>query len=323
MKTIFLSVITAILLAFSGCKEREKYLRIVEDDLVIAAEELTVEINVEASAEWMVDVSALDLLPWIREFGYAANGKTFTIAIAEANATLEARSVVLRVDSGDGLSRSITLTQLAMDASIGVTPAALEPFDGHGELEQTLIVDAYPEEWTVDEDVDWLTVTRGEGDLYNTLTLIASRSPQLEERSGEIVVRHIAEAFESLADTIIVTQNGVNLRLYDDPESDLTIDALALEVTLPSEGIDKELKVYAIADWTVRVEQPEAGRVTLGVSGGVMDDLDGVALPIVVPENTVEETYEFTLIFDCGGERYEYRCTQAAFEPDDPEGDDN
>ncbi len=320
MKTIFLSLITAILLAFLGCKEPEKYLRIVEDDLVIAAEELTVEINVESSAEWMVDVSVL-ALPWINGFEYEPNGKTFTIEITEANATLEARSVVLRVDSSDALSRSITLTQLAMDASIGVTPAALEPFDGNGAPEQTLTVDAYPAEWKVDEEVDWLTVTRGEDNLYNTITLTAARSQQFEERNGEVVVHHIAEAFETLADTLAVTQRGVTLFLYRAETS--PIDPETLEIGLSAEGGVITLPVLAIDDWTVRVDQPEEGRATLGMTGGEANEDDGIELPLTVPENTAPETYEFTLVFECGGERYTYKCVQKAAVSDEPGDPDN
>ncbi len=310
MKTILLSIIIAVLLSVSGCKEPEKYLRIVEKEVVIAAEEIEATITVEASASWMVDVSGLP--EWIDEFEYDEAGGTFTVKLpSEGNATLESRSTVIRVDSGDGLTASVHLTQLAMDAVIVLTPAALEPFDGNGAPEQTLTVEAYPAEWTFTEDMDWLTVARGEGDLYNTLVLTAARSQQFEERSGEIVVRHIAEAFETLADTLAVTQRGVNLFLVSDPES-IPIDPETLEIGLPAEGIEINLTVLAVADWTVSVDQPEEGRATLEITGGEMNDTDGIELPLTVPENTAGERYEFTLVFECGGEQYTYKCVQAA-----------
>ncbi len=312
----------AAAVALAGCSQDEKFLRADNVSLEISAEDTAEQmVTIEASSPWLVD--AVGGADWLNDAGtkwlsvkYDDNiPNLLWVKATETNDNLEDRRAVIRVASGDGLALDISFTQRAMIVRFNVSPSILEPFDAYGSRAQTITVDTGLPWEAFQLDGDWLTTTIDTEEDKNagTLTVEAKDTRSLTERRDTIVLRPVREAYWSYSDSIAVVQAGSDLVVHSN-----VIDEETVEVEIPAEGGEVELRVQSRAEWSVSTEVPPE-RVALSPTEGGIDTGEGAQVVMTVTENTEEEEYRFTLTFVSAGKKYEYRCVQAGVAPEQEE----
>lgn len=289
----------ALLFIAAGCDNKDKYLRIAPPEITVDAKTLSASATIEASSVWMPSGNS----DWLNAYKDADDPTQLRISIAETNESLSPRETEIRITTGDAQEAVIKVFQQALDASIEVTPSELQEFDGQGTRVQTLTVTLK----NIDIDdlgftntTDWLSVTQGEGNESNILTVKAAHSDELKPRSDEIIIGSAKEGFESLNKTISVTQKGVNLVLLYDM-------AMELEVEVDSETTEVEYTIAASHDWTVSVNNGGTPGETSGSA-----QTDGEEFIVTIPKNTGTAAVSYSATFQCGGEEYIYTIIQSA-----------
>ncbi len=305
---IAIMVIT-IAIAVAGCNNNDRILRVEPASIVVPAEEVTemIEVFIETSAAWMAYMSDETWLSF--EFDEDRSDMVW-VRVLSTNESLETLTARLTIIAGNGQSVVVPITRSAMNVTLDVTPAALEPFSGNGLATQTLTVET-DKTWEVfsADGANWLNFTRSDDGLGNILTVGVDPSRSFNTRNDIIVVRHINEEFASLADSIPVVQNGVKLLASTENAPD------SYEINMPAGGGKVGMTVSAIANWTVSTT---ASGVTFDPAGGV-GDLAGEEIWVTIPANTSTETIVFTIVFECEGEPYEYTFTQEGEPEPEPE----
>lgn len=312
---IFFAGTAAVVLSFAACAETEKFLRVSPSVAEVSASDslnFSAVFDVEASTKsWMVNYKAKP--DWVEEYIYNINLGTLTAVAVGQNSSLAPRSVEIEFSSGDGLTQWATFTQLGLGARLDVDLAGLRPLDGRGDSLALAVNDDFNENWSVmskGSGGGWLSASRYDVTSDSrVLVLKAPSSRSLDPRRDTVMLSSASEEFLSLADTIAVVQNGVDLLVLSGSitEPDPTI-------RIPAEGTTTQgavLDVLSRNGWTVEVAEDPESRVVLGASGGEGDMGDGEILTMNVAASTSEEEYRFELVFESAGLEYKYYGVQA------------
>lgn len=307
-----LTVTLAVASAATGCSPGEKFLRADIPSIELTATDRGEHsITIEASASWMASVP--EDAGWLDAKYDTGFPDLLWITTTGNNESLEERSTRITVVSGDGLVLVIPVVQLAMDGRLEVTPATLEPFGPRDATPRTLTVStALTWEFAVLNGADWLGVVRSkatetEEGSGSILTISATPTRSLDPRRDTLVIYPTKDAFISMADSIAVVQEGIDLVV----DSDLFDDNF--DVVIPAAGAGVALSVYSRATWRVSAVLPDetpADRVSLDMVEGPADIGNGIPFVVTVTPNTSSEEFIFTLVFDSGGDTYEYICRQ-------------
>jgi hypothetical protein len=305
-----LLLVAAALSVAAGC-EKEKYLRAEPSALEKTAEwDEDTGITIEASASWIADLP--ENVDWL-DFRYDASDRSLLWILPERNESLEKRQTEITIVSGDGLLIVVPVVQDPMEVVFDVRPAVIDPFGARDATTRTLTVETSLSEWEADvlEGEEWITLTKGEGEAAAILTVGAAETRQQEERRGRIVVYPVNENFHAMADTLAVVQAGIDLLVTGE-----AIDDQTLVVEVAGEGGSVPLTVFSREGWRVTVAGDPEGRVSFDLTEGEGEIEVGIPIVMSVAENTGEEVFEFTLLFESAGETYEYRCRQQIKQPE-------
>ena len=149
--------------------------------LTAGPEASTLQLTVEASADWSVSTDA----DWvtIRPSGGVKNTPLTTQISVKANTTMDERTADIRITSGGKTVKSVTLTQgyvmTAVASNTSVTMSGAES-------STTLTITANAD-WTLSSTAGWLTITPASGGKGETeVTLKASANNESADREATV-----------------------------------------------------------------------------------------------------------------------------------------
>ena len=193
---------------------------------------------------------------------------------ATANTTVSVRTATITITDGGSLTRMVSVSQAAGDATLTVSPDPLTFVSGGETLPLSIMSNT---SWTASSDADWLTlsVLSGTGTGSESINVEATANTTVSERTATIT---ITDDGGSLTETVSVTQAAMPMISFASATGDATDDA-----TSPSDLLEVSLTVSdggfgAATDITITVATTTGtiadGDYTLAVSGGV-DALSG------------------------------------------------
>jgi hypothetical protein len=314
MKTISLSILLAAAVAltagFAGCTPADKFLQANPSSIEMSADSEPLSVTVEASSSWVFDSAGI--AEWLT-LKYDPNDSNLLSVSAPANESPDERADSVVLVSGDGLTLIIPVRQLAMDGFLDISPRVPESFYARNDTVRTLTISSnLTWDYSLLLASDWIDISQGDGDAQNTLTITAQDTRTLDERRDTIVIRPLNEFFAFLADSIAIVQRGLDLLVTTEsmnPETGL--------IEAPAAGGEITLVVLSRSPWSVRTEAT-AERVSIDLTEGAADMMNGIPVVVTVSPNTEAEEYAFTLVFESDDQIYEYRFVQAIAQTEEP-----
>jgi predicted Kef-type K+ transport protein len=261
--------------------------------LDFAASGETKPVTVTSNVNWTVDRDA----EWITVTPSSGSNDDAISVTAEANTTAGQRTGFVVV-TGGGIMRVITVTQAADGATLTVSPATLD-FTASGEIKSVTVTSNVS--WTVDRDVEWITITPSSGSNDGVISVAAAANTTIDERTGIVTVTG-----GGITHTIAVTQAADGTT----PPSSPTLTVSAAYVGIAAEGGSLDIMIQSNISWTAVSSEDW---VSVSPASGTNDG----GISITVAENSTEEARTATVTVAAGDLTRTITVTQKSVGDDD------
>lgn len=184
----------------------DTHLTVSPHQITLLPEEGVFEILVQANSDWQV-IENSDWLFADPETG--VNSDTVMINY-EANPNGYERNTTITVICQDH-SEDITVTQAGVDPELQVMPDNHDVEAASGSVSYDILSNLI---WNCSTNVNWLTITPGNGTNNGTIMVEYEENPTIETRIAEILIDG-----NSLSETVTLTQTGADPVLYVLPDT--------------------------------------------------------------------------------------------------------
>lgn len=192
--------------------------------------------NITSNVGWTVSSGAT----WFTLNPSNGTGNGMVTVNYEANPLTTSRSATITVTGGNGVpNQQVTITQAGQAAILTVNPVSLNVSAPLGSTSFQITSNL---DWSVQENISWLTVTPGSGSGNSTITINYDANPNTTSRSGNITI----SANNVVPDQVItITQSG--------SAAFVNISPLILNVTAPAGSTS--FNISSNSTWTVTDNQ--------------------------------------------------------------------
>jgi len=199
------------------------------------------QFNVTSNVSWTVsdDATWLSVTPT-----NGSNDETITVTATSANPSNNTRSGIVTI-TGNGITRTVTVTQdgTPIPPSLTVNPTSLTLGSASNSTDQINVTSNG--NWTVSDDVAWLTVSPASGSNNETVTVTATSANTLTtSRIGTVTI-----SGSGITRTIAITQNGTPIT------PSLTVNPTSLTLGSALNSSD-QINVTSNVSWTASDDAP-------------------------------------------------------------------
>jgi|GEM_PF-1956626 len=214
---------------------------------ILAAEGSTATFNIISNVSW----SVVSDQTWLAVNVALGSGNGSVTLTSAKNETTEERTAIVTVSASGVTSQIVTITQAASEATLLVSPLALDVTATSGST-ATFNVTSNTR-WSLTSDQSWLSVNPTNGTGNGTVTVTAQANPTASARSETVTVSGSGVTSQ----TVTVTQAA--------GEATLTVSPLTIDIA--ATGGDTTITITSNTSWTVVSDQNWLTVVPLSGSG--------------------------------------------------------
>jgi len=238
--------------------------------------------SVTSNTDWIVsdDAEWLSVLP-----GSGSGNGTITATYTE-NPNTVVRSGTITINGG-GITRTVKVTQAARPFALEVTPSERSVGDKGGSTTFSVTSNT---DWTISEDVEWISATPLSGSGNQTITVTYTDNPVTVQRSGTITVNG-----GGITRTLTLTQAAQPFALEVTPS----------ERSVEDKGGSTTFSVTSNTDWTISED--------VEWLNGTPENGSGIGtITVTYTDNPVTNQRTGTITVNGGGITRTVTLTQAA-----------
>ncbi len=241
----------------------------------------TVQIKTSAKAG---ELSPIPSVSWVKA---TLRGTTAMNVEVEANPSENPREGQVTLQTVDGVTATLSITQVGLSPTLNVDKANVEAAAAGQTINVTVTSNI---EWAAECAEDWIEAASNEDG--SVLTIVVAQSPLFEAREGKVSLTPIDASFEKYAKEITVKQ------VANEYSITVTSDQIAGDKVSMNAGADDiVLSLVANSAWTITSEQDW---IKADPAEGGITPAEGVEVVVGIDENPVtdERTGAFTI--KCG-----------------------
>ena len=185
--------------------ETNDYLTLIPASQNVSYSEGSNSFEIKSNINWTVNDDA----DWLTVTPPNGSGDGTLTVFYSDNTVANERVGTITID-GSGITKAITITQQAAPFKLNVEPEEFNVMYLAGSAKFSVESNT---NWTIDSDVDWLSVSPENGSYNDSITINYIANPNTTPRIGNLTIRG-----GDLTKTIAITQQAAPFELYVEPE---------------------------------------------------------------------------------------------------------
>ncbi len=241
----------------------------------------TVQITTSAKEGQLTAVSNVT---WIKT---DIRGTKQMLVTVQANGAEEPREGIVTVQTADGQTATLAVSQVGLKPSLDVNKASIE---AKAEGETVPITVTSNIEWTVENANDWIDAASNEDG--SVCTVVVAPSALFEAREGSFTLMPVDPKFEKFAKEITVIQKANEYKVT------VTSEQIAdNKAAMNANADDIILSLVANSAWTITSEQDW---IHADPAEGGKTEAEGIEVIVGIDENTDSEERKGSFTVTCG-----------------------